>query len=831
MSVSYNGDHSITFIELYDLPFRITQSSIRLKSYRLSWYDFGLIPLKRPSVSTSQPKLNLIEIPGSNRMLDLTSSNPGGLTYERRTGQWQFYVDTSIWSNWFTAFNSIKSYLHGKRMACVLEDDPNTLYIGNFSVTEWKNDSGYPSVTIDYDLNYDTFINNLSYSKTIYVTSLSATLNSNASTFFVGDNKDNVRKYVTVYAIMSNGSRREVNVDNIQGRFEYSGSQQVQLTYGTISTNISINVIQPVPIKLFVTVNPDLPTIYVGEAKDKIRSYLNTIVEYSNQSREHVEPDIIQGTFNSAGDNEVTIRYKNVSTSISITVVEAEVVSIKASLASQIYDGDAKYFYVNDSISKISNYLTTIATYTDGSTGEVTPELPDGIFTNISAAYPITVTYKGKSDTVSCPVYANHVTTFIVELHDDLPDIYIGDRVDKIRPHITVYAYCDNGYRFETDEYYLSNPSPGSDGHSSFFGEAGENYVEVSSSTFYDASANFSIDVLSKNFKTIVSSQLIVESNCPELFFGDEGDKLLPYSSVLLTFDDGTQDICKDVTDLSETAFLFIGNKSFNIEYTYGAKRYIADNDLVVDVKLGNKTVYDWDYIAELINNNTYADILNIGDLAMLSIDNIYDGYIQIIGIDTDIDENNNPIPITWCTCDTLFTNGLRYASTDSELVYYNNSEINSYLNNLYNQLPSNIQNMIIPAKKSTAINDDDYIFVQSTMEFNDYYKIWIPSLREVFGINYFDSGLSRVHVESTGPIYEYLVQNSTRTSWQRWKWSYCLRSTFVKNFTDTSILYRAYGCRGNRSVYNYNETRVGSTHITDSQRIVMCFCTGRSST
>ena len=155
MSVVYYNDHSITFIR--------DARGTTVYSYKRSWRDFHLVPAKRPSVVTPQPNLKLITIPGSNKRLDLTDSTPGGLTFGRRQGQWEFYVDTSKWNSWAEAKNEIEDYINGRYFHIVLEDDHSHYYTGRLSISNWSVDQDYPMVTIDYDLHYTVLTNNFQY--------------------------------------------------------------------------------------------------------------------------------------------------------------------------------------------------------------------------------------------------------------------------------------------------------------------------------------------------------------------------------------------------------------------------------------------------------------------------------------------------------------------------------------------------------------------------------------------------------------------------------------------------------------------------------------------
>lgn len=157
MSVVYNGAHSITFIEALDSDTDSTPTAY--SSYKRSWRDFHLVPEKRPSVNPPSPALKLIDIPGTNRRIDMTDLMPGGLKFGRRQGEWQFILDHDLWDNWHTAKKTIEDAINGKRLYCILEDDFNTAYRGRFRVQGWQSGPNYSSIVISYDLEYKKYTN------------------------------------------------------------------------------------------------------------------------------------------------------------------------------------------------------------------------------------------------------------------------------------------------------------------------------------------------------------------------------------------------------------------------------------------------------------------------------------------------------------------------------------------------------------------------------------------------------------------------------------------------------------------------------------------------
>lgn len=153
--------HSITFGDLaVKNDNGLTQSYIEGRN---TWKDWDLIPSDRPSVSAPAPNKKMIAIPGTNGALDMSTVLTGYMTYQNRTGSWNFIVanrsiDTSPYppegkfTHWANNYTNIMNYIHGKSMKCVLEDDPEYYYQGIFAVESWNTNKSYSNITINYDL-------------------------------------------------------------------------------------------------------------------------------------------------------------------------------------------------------------------------------------------------------------------------------------------------------------------------------------------------------------------------------------------------------------------------------------------------------------------------------------------------------------------------------------------------------------------------------------------------------------------------------------------------------------------------------------------------------
>ena len=121
-----------------------------------TWDNWHLIPTSRPDIAHPQIQTDYQDIGGMDGQMDFTEYIPGGVIYGTRTGSLEFYVDNRdpAYSNWMNIRDDIIYHLHGRRLFMSLTDDePGYYYYGRFSVSNWKSDQKWSTVTINYELD------------------------------------------------------------------------------------------------------------------------------------------------------------------------------------------------------------------------------------------------------------------------------------------------------------------------------------------------------------------------------------------------------------------------------------------------------------------------------------------------------------------------------------------------------------------------------------------------------------------------------------------------------------------------------------------------------
>jgi hypothetical protein len=125
-----------------------------------TWSDWGLVAKERPFIAPPTPKTNFIDIPGASSKLDFSDALTKYPTYENRTGSIEFTITRQYLSgqeqNWQYIYTEIMTYISGRHLIMVLEDDPNFFYEGRFYVESYKPGASaadsFSTITINYDV-------------------------------------------------------------------------------------------------------------------------------------------------------------------------------------------------------------------------------------------------------------------------------------------------------------------------------------------------------------------------------------------------------------------------------------------------------------------------------------------------------------------------------------------------------------------------------------------------------------------------------------------------------------------------------------------------------
>lgn len=114
-----------------------------------SWDDFSLILQPDWEIEAAQPKIEQLDIPGGDGVLDFTEAF-GGIKYKNRklTFPFKTFVPRSLF---WTLFSTIQNTINGQYMKIVIDSDPDWYYMGRITVDKWKADQNIGSITVECD--------------------------------------------------------------------------------------------------------------------------------------------------------------------------------------------------------------------------------------------------------------------------------------------------------------------------------------------------------------------------------------------------------------------------------------------------------------------------------------------------------------------------------------------------------------------------------------------------------------------------------------------------------------------------------------------------------
>lgn len=113
--------------------------------------EWGLIPDGRVHVVPPSVKTKVVEIPGSNGTIDLTTSLTGYPLYGNREGSFNFFITRKGQNyNWVTLNDKLLKVIHGRKIKVILEDDPEYYYVGRCTLGEWTEGRPYDTISLNY---------------------------------------------------------------------------------------------------------------------------------------------------------------------------------------------------------------------------------------------------------------------------------------------------------------------------------------------------------------------------------------------------------------------------------------------------------------------------------------------------------------------------------------------------------------------------------------------------------------------------------------------------------------------------------------------------------
>ena len=113
-------------------------------------YDDWGLKLRSLIISLPEAKVNQVDIPGADGVIDLTDAL-GEIRYNNREIQMIFDISKPP-ESWHSLTSTIANYLHGQRRKVIFDTDPGYYYIGRLSLLSEKSDYLTNQITITGDM-------------------------------------------------------------------------------------------------------------------------------------------------------------------------------------------------------------------------------------------------------------------------------------------------------------------------------------------------------------------------------------------------------------------------------------------------------------------------------------------------------------------------------------------------------------------------------------------------------------------------------------------------------------------------------------------------------
>lgn len=171
-----------------------------------------------------------------------------------------------------------------------------------------------------------------------------------------------------------------------------------------------------------------------------------------------------------------------------------------------------------------------------------------------------------------------------------------------------------------------------------------------------------------------------------------------------------------------------------------------------VDVSTGEITD-TWSQITQAIEEGSYNTRYAVGNYKTFSTADYGDVTMEIVAFDTDSKTDGTTAAISWVSKNIITTRAMN--STETSNGGWEGSELRNWLKtDFYSAIPEDVKNSIVNVNKTYC----EYTTSKLTKTCVD--DVWIPSFREIFGVNYDNV----VTCEESGVIYKtHFNSNSAR--------------------------------------------------------------------
>lgn len=480
-----------------------------------------------------------------------------------------------------------------EEMECELTDEVKTALLACFARVAWIGDDG--------QTYYDALSDALNRSRVI--SSISAVFTQGSTTIYDTDELYALKQYLTVTAIYSDGTTKEVNNYTLSGNL-VAGTSTITVAYNKKTTTFDVAVTHWAKTleSISATFNSSA-SITTDNVLDDLRPYLTVLATYADSTTSTITNYSLSGNLN-VGTNTITVTYNNKTATFTVNVTQAE--ATLQSISATFNQGSV-VIYENSSLESLKPYLTVTANYSDSTTQTVTNYTLSGTLTKGTST--ITVSYSGKTATFRVVVTERATLQSITATFTQGSTvIYTDNSLDDLKPHLVVTANYSDATTATVTNYTLSGTLA-----------TGISTITVS---YSGKTTTFNVTVSER--PTLQSIVATFTQGSAIIYENSSLNDLKPYLVVTATYSDSTT---QTVTDYTLSGTLTAGTSTITV--SYGGK---TDTFNVTVSEVSADPIYALPE-ATTFNGTNYIDTgLQLLTTNKTSLTIVFDGFDTALG-------------------------------------------------------------------------------------------------------------------------------------------------------------------------------------------------------
>lgn len=144
------------------------------------WNDFKLL-LAQKEIGTPEVNTNMVEVPGRNGLLDLSTALTGEITYQNRKITLTFVTQDSLTgAGWASLYSSVAQAFYGQSVSIVFDDYSDYSYSGRCTDMNFKLSNGKRTIELTFDCDpFATKVEATTIYRTLSTSQVSVTLTNN----------------------------------------------------------------------------------------------------------------------------------------------------------------------------------------------------------------------------------------------------------------------------------------------------------------------------------------------------------------------------------------------------------------------------------------------------------------------------------------------------------------------------------------------------------------------------------------------------------------------------------------------------------------------------